>query len=94
MNVISSLFRRNSSSHAEEPHVEESYFLSGVFETAVEAINTVAGIIILVACVLAGINLIIVSINSMAGLKFNSKKYSLSYLLSTFLNLSLTRHQI
>jgi uncharacterized membrane protein len=50
-----------------EHHEDESYHLSQFFEVAVEIINSVAGIIILIACFLAGLNLILVAVNSMTG---------------------------
>lgn len=77
MNVISTAkrifqVRKNVSGVDMNPsHADEDYYFAEVFEVAVEVINTVAGIIILLACALAGLNLILVAINSMAGTHYN-----------------------
>ena len=52
-------------------HEINHYHLSYYFEMAVEFINSLAGILVLIAVFLAGINLFIVGINSMTGTHIN-----------------------
>jgi hypothetical protein len=72
--IASEQQHRFPGTHNHEGHdgeEDETYYLAFLFEVAVEVINSVAGIIILCACILAGLNMILVALNSVGGFKFN-----------------------
>lgn len=60
--------------HINESHFDHHeinhYHLSFYFEMAVEFINSLAGVLVLMAVCLAGVNLIIVGVNSMTGSQY------------------------
>lgn len=60
-------YPRNSNESHFDHHEINHYHLSFYFEIAVEFINSLAGVLVLMAVILAGINLIIVGVNSMTG---------------------------
>mmetsp|Transcript_25658 Transcript_25658/g.35286 ORF Transcript_25658/g.35286 Transcript_25658/m.35286 type:complete len:363 (-) Transcript_25658:839-1927(-) len=63
-------FPRNISETHFDHHEINHYHLSFYFEMAVEFINSLAGVLVLMAVCLAGVNLIIVGINSMTGSQY------------------------
>jgi len=63
-------FPRNINESHFDHHEINHYHLSFYFEMAVEFINSLAGVLVLMAVCLAGVNLIIVGINSMTGTSF------------------------
>ena len=60
----------HNESHSDQ-HEINHYHLTYYFEVAVECVNSLAGVLVLIAVCLAGINLFIVAVNSMTGLNTN-----------------------
>eukprot|EP01036_Dinobryon_divergens_P035712 gene35712-46328_t len=56
----------HNESHSDQ-HEINHYHLTYYFEVAVECVNSLAGVLVLIAVCLAGINLFIVAVNSMTG---------------------------
>lgn len=56
----------HNESHSDH-HEINHYHLTYYFEVAVECVNSLAGLLVLIAVCLAGINLVIVAINSVTG---------------------------
>lgn len=72
-------YPRNMTESHFDHHEINHYHLSFYFEMAVEFINSLAGVLVLMAVCLAGVNLIIVGINSMTGTLNLNYRYNINF---------------
>lgn len=57
--------------NASSSHEISQYHLSHLFEIAIECINSLAGLIVLFAVILAGVNLVIITVNVATGISLS-----------------------